>query len=310
MDRLTQLRYFVRAAELGGFSRAALEAGVKPSSVSRAITELETQLGAALFNRSTRRLHLTEIGGAFLLRARRILDELEEAYTAASAFNARPQGVLRLNVPGAFGRLHIVPFLPQFAARYPDITLDVTFTDTIVDIIETGTDLAIRTGSLPDSQLKARKLAPHRRVLCAAPQFLAAHGPIETPADLPQCPAVLFSRQPGDRWVLIDAAGRREDVLCTGRLRTNDSEALLAAALAGIGMALLPSWIAGNALQTGRLVRLLPGFEAMFAPGERFVWAIYPPKRVVAPKVRVFIDDFAAHIGAPPYWEREEVAAF
>ena len=127
MDRLTQLRYFVRTAELGGFSRAALEAGVKPSSVSRAITELETELGAALFNRSTRRLHLTEIGGAFLLRARRILDELEEAYTAASAFNARPQGVLRLNVPGAFGRLHLLPFLPQFAASYPDIGLDVIF---------------------------------------------------------------------------------------------------------------------------------------------------------------------------------------
>jgi len=303
MDRLTQLRYFVRAAELGGFSRAALEAGVKPSSVSRAITELETELGAALFNRSTRRLHLTEIGGAFLLRARRILDELEEAYTAASAFNARPQGILRLNVPGAFGRLHIVPFLPPFAARYPDIRLDITFTDAVVDIIETGTDLAIRTGALPDSRLKARKLAPHRRVLCAAPQFAALHGPIDTPSDLQRCPAVLFSRQLGDRWVLIDEAGQREDIMCTGRFRANDSEALLAAALAGIGMALLPSWIAGHALQTGQLVRLLPRHEAMFTPEERFVWAIYPPKRVVPPKVRVFIDDFAAHIGAPPYWD-------
>lgn len=303
MDRLTQLRYFVRAAELGGFSRAALEAGVKPSSVSRAITELETELGVALFNRSTRRLHLTEIGGAFLLRARRILDELEEAYTAASAFNAKPQGILRLNVPGAFGRLHIVPFLPPFAARYPDIRLDVTFTDAVVDIIETGTDLAIRTGALPDSRLKARKLAPHRRVLCAAPQFIDLHGPIDTPPDLQRCPAVLFSRQLGDRWVLIDAAGQREDIMCAGRFRANDSEALLAAALAGIGMALLPSWIAGEALQTGRLVRLLPNHEAMFTPEERFVWAIYPPKRVVPPKVRVFIDDFAAHIGAPPYWD-------
>lgn len=304
MDRLTQLRYFVRTAELGGFSRAALEAGVKPSSVSRAITELESELGAALFNRSTRRLHLTEIGDTFLLRARRILDELEEAYTAASAFNARPQGVLRLNVPGAFGRLHVVPFLPQFAAQYPDIRLDVTFTDAVVDIIETGTDLAIRTGTLPDSRLKARKLAPHRRVLCAAPQFLAAYGPVETPSDLPHRPAALFSLQPSDRWVLIDEAGRREEIVCAGRFRTNDSEALLAAALAGVGMALLPSWIAGNALQTGQLVRLLPRYEAMFTPVERFVWAIYPPKRVVAPKVRVFIDDFAAYIGTPPYWDR------
>ncbi len=304
MDQLTQLRYFVRAAELGNFSRAAQEARVKPSSVSRAITELEAQLGAALFNRSTRRLHLTEVGAAFLRRARRILDELEEAYTDASALNARPQGLLRLNAPAAFGRLHIMPFLPLFAAQYPDIRLDVTFTDAIVDIIETGTDLAIRTGTLPDTRLKARKLAPHRRVLCAAPGFLAAHGPIETPSDLQHCPAALFSRQPSDRWVLIDAAGKREDVVCSGHFRANDSEALLAASVAGLGMALLPSWIAGDALQTGQLVRLLPRFEAMFAPGERFVWAVYPPKRIVAPKVRVFIDGFAAHIGAPPYWDR------
>lgn len=199
MDELTQLRYFVRAAELGSFSRAASEATAKPSSVSRAVRELETRLGAALFNRSTRRLHLTEVGSSFMLRARRILDDLDNAYGETSALNMRPQGVLRLNVPAAFGRHHVVPFLPLFHAKYPDVRLDVTFTDTVIDIIDTGTDLAIRTGQLPDSRLMARKLAPHRRLLCASPEFVAAHGPIRTPQDLALCDAASFSLQPHDR---------------------------------------------------------------------------------------------------------------
>jgi DNA-binding transcriptional LysR family regulator len=304
MDGLEQLRCFVRAAELGSFSAAAVEARIKPSSISRAITELERRLGAALFNRSTRRLHLTEVGSAFLLRARRILDDLDDAFADAMALNQRPQGLLRLNVPASFGRLHVVPYLPEFAARYPDIKLDITFTDAMVDIIDTGTDLAIRTGTLSDSRLIARKLAPHQRVLCASPGFIAAHGPIETPADLVRCPAVLFNLQPTDRWILIDDLNQREDVMLAGQFRANDSEALLTAAIAGLGVALLPSWIVGDAIRSGKLVRLLKSHHAMFALGERFVWAIYPPKRVVAPKVRVFIDGFAAHIGTPPYWDR------
>jgi DNA-binding transcriptional LysR family regulator len=304
MDRLSQLRCFVRSAELGSFSRAAQEAGVKPSSVSRAITELETHLRAALFNRSTRRLHLTEVGNAFLLRARRILDDLDDAYSDTAALNTRPAGLLRLNVPGSFGRLHVVPFLPIFAEKYPDIKLDVTFTDEIVDIIQTGTDLAIRTGALPDSRLIARKLATHKRVLCASPGFVAAHGPIASPAELTRCPAILFSLQPNDRWILLDRDNRREDIVCTGWYRANDSEALLAATQSGFGIGLLPTWLIGDALRAGRLVRLLPEYEAMFALGERFVWAVYPPKKVVAPKVRVFIDGFSEHIGVPPYWDR------
>jgi DNA-binding transcriptional LysR family regulator len=303
MDELAQLRAFVRAAELGSFSRAADEVRVKPSSISRAISALEADLGAALFNRSTRALHLTEAGFALLERARVVLSEMDEARAAVAGLNARPQGLLRLNVPGAFGRLHVVPYLPRFAAEYPDIRLDVTFTDAVVDLIESGTDLAIRAGPLADNRLVARKLAPHRRVLCASAAFLALHGPIEAPDDLARRPALLFSLQPYDRWILIDRVGERHDVPLTGRVRANDSEALLAAAEAGFGVALLPHWIAGEALRAGRLVPILPAFEAMYAPGALFIWAVYPPKRVVAPKVRAFIDGFAGFLGSPPYWE-------
>ena len=310
MDGIDQLRCFVRAAELGSFSAAAREARIKPSSVSRAITELETALGAALFNRSTRQLHLTEVGSGFLIRARRILDDLDDAFADARAFNTKPQGLLRLNVPASFGRLHIMPYIPAFAAQYPDIKLDIMFTDAIVDIIETGTDLAIRTGTLPDSRLIARKLAPHRRILCASPGLVAAHGPIDTPTDLKRCPAALFSLQPSDRWIFINQLNQREDVILSGKFRANDSEALLAAAIAGLGVALLPNWIVGDAIRTGRLVRLLQNHTAaMFATGDRFVWAIYPPKRIVPPKVRVFLDGFVAHIGTPPYWDHADPLA-
>ncbi len=303
MDELDRLRCFVRSAELGSFSSAARDARLGPSAVSRAIARLEAELGAALFNRSTRRLHLTEVGDAFLERARRVLSELADARAVASDLNRVPRGILRLNCPGAFGRRHVVPYLPAFAAAYPEIGLDVTLTDDTVDLIGSGSDVAIRIGALADSGLVARRLAPHRRVLCAAPEFVANHAPIETAADLARRPALLFSLQ-ADRWMVVDPSGHRTRIAVAGRIRTNDSEALLRIAIAGLGIALLPTWIASQAVTTGTLVRVLPGHTAMFTEGEQFVWAVYPPKRIVSPKVRVFIDGFAAHIGTPPYWDR------
>ena len=174
MDGLGQLRCFVRAAELGSFSAAAVEARIKPSSVSRAITELEIKLGAALFNRSTRRLHLTEVGTHFS-HARGILEDLDDAFADAMALNqaTRPAAAECARLLRA---VHVLPYLPEFAARYPDIRLDITFTDALVDIIDTGTDLAIRTGTLADSRLIARKLAPHRRVVMCVPQVCRGAG--------------------------------------------------------------------------------------------------------------------------------------
>ena len=302
MDELGRLRCFVRAAEFGSFSRAAREAGLPPSSVSRAIAALEAELGAALFNRSTRKLHLTEVGAVFLERVRRVMAELDEARAVASGLNARPQGLLRLNVPASFGRLHVMPLLPGFAANYPGIRIDLTLSDDWVDIIQSGTDLAIRIGALEDSRLIARKLAPHCRVLCAAPPLLAQHAPVRTPADLARLPHLLFALQPHDRWILVDRENTPHEVPLAGRFRLNDSEALLTAAIAGLGVALLPSWVADAPLRGGTLTRLLPDHDAMFRPGERFIWAVYPPKRLVPPKVRAFIDEFTAYIGAPPYW--------
>ena len=169
MDYLGALRMFVRAVEVGSFSKAAIATNTKTSTVSRAIASLEEDLGVSLFHRTTRRAHLTEPGATFDEHARGVLRGLEEARDAASAMEGRPQGLIRLHIPSAFGRLHIMPFVPDFLAAYPDLRLDVSLTDVRVDLVAVGADLAIRIGPLIDSVMLARKLAPHRRIVCASP---------------------------------------------------------------------------------------------------------------------------------------------
>jgi len=307
MDYFAALRAFVRAVELGSFSKAAAEASVKTSTVSRYVTGLEADLGAALFNRSTRRLHLTEIGGIFYEHAARILADVATAREATSAINTRPQGLLRLNIPGGFGRRHIVPHLADFLAEYPAIRLDVTLTDATVDLIETGADVAIRIGALADSSLIAKRLAPHRRVLTASPAYLAGRNILE-PRDLAGHDGLAFALQPKPAWYFrrtTEPEAEPVEIAVQGRFRANDSEALLEAALAGLGIALLPSWLAGAEIRAGRLTALLPGWEALIAPGpERAIWGVYPAKRIVAPKVRVFLSFLEARFGRPPYWDR------
>ena len=306
MDYLAAMRAFVRSAELGSLSRAAQELGSKVSSVSRAVAALEADLGAALLNRSTRGLHLTEVGTAFYERATRLLAELEDARLVASSLNARPQGLLRLNLPAAFGRLHVVPHLAAFMAAYPEVRVDATLTDATVDLIESGTDVAVRIGVLADSALMGRRLAPHRRVLVASPAHVAQAGPPDTPEALVGRACLPFALQPSDRWHFRQGDGPWQALPVTGRLRMNDSEALREAALAGLGIALLPTWVVGPDIDRGALVRLLPEWTVQLAPGvEPAIWAVYPPKRIVSPKVRVFVDFLAERFGRPPYWEAE-----
>jgi DNA-binding transcriptional LysR family regulator len=308
-DYLAAMRAFVRAAELGSFTKAADETGAKVSTVSRQVAALEADLGAALFNRSTRRLHLTEVGAAFLARASRILADVGDAREAASAINATPQGLLRINLPRAFGRRHVAPHLPDFLALYPDIRIDATLTDATVDLIETGTDVAVRIGALADSSLIAKRLAPHRRALVASPKYLQGRAPVLAPRDLERMDCLAFTRQPGRSWHL-HALGTPEaepvEIPVQGRLGCNDSEALLEIVLAGGGVALLPTWLAGADLALGRLVRLLPDHDARARAGhDPAIWGVYAPKTIVSPKVRVFLDFIGGRFGHPPIWDRE-----
>src|ERR1700752_348669 len=221
MDYLGALCMFVRAVEAGSFSKAAIATSTKTSTVSRAIASLEEDLGVSLFHRTTRRAHLTEPGATFYEHARGILRGLEEARDAASAMHGRPQGLIRLPVPSGFGRLHIMPFVPDFLAAYPDIRLDVSLTDVRVDLLSVGADLAIRIGSLIDSSLLARKLAPHRRIVCASPAYLGRTPPIPEPIDLLQHNCLVYTLQPTDRWFFRhrDETGDAfEEVPVTGTL--------------------------------------------------------------------------------------------
>ena len=303
MDYLGAIKLFVRAVELGSFSKAAVDCGAKVSSVSRAVAALEADLGVALFNRSTRRLNPTEAGGDFYERAVRILADVADARAQTAALNGKPQGLLKINLPGAFGRRHVVPLLPAFLAAYPDIRIEATLTDATVNLIEAGADVAIRIGALPDSTLIAKKLAPHRRMLCAGPAYLARRPAPKQPADLAGENCLLFALAPSDRWGFA-RDGERIEVAVKGSFRANDSEALLEAAEAGLGLALLPTWLAGASVRAGRLVSLLPDWAASLAPGERAIWGVYPPKKILSPKVRVFLDHVEAGFGRPAIWDR------
>jgi DNA-binding transcriptional LysR family regulator len=296
---------FVRTVDLGSFSKAAAESGAKVSTISRYVGALEADLGAALLNRTTRRLHVTEAGRTFYERALQIISEVDDARNATRSLNMRPQGLLKINIPSAFGRRHVMPHMKDFLAAYPDIRLDATLTDATVDLIETGADVAVRIGALPDSVLIARRLASQRRVLAASPDYLATHPALEMPEDLSQHECLTFALQPTGAWFCRPGAGSEPIAIAvSGHLRANDSEALLDAALAGLGIALLPTWLINNDLRAGRLTIVLPDWEWLIAPdSERAIWGVYPPKKVVSPKVKSFIAFLNQRFGHPPYWD-------
>jgi DNA-binding transcriptional LysR family regulator len=296
MDYLAAMRAFVRSVDLGSFSKAAAESGVKVSTVSRYISALEADLGAALLNRSTRRIALTEAGRAFHERAVSIVAEVDDARRVTSALNSRPRGLLRINLPGAFGRLHVMPAVPGFLSAHPEIQLDVGFSDARVDLIETRTDLVIRIGTLTDSSLKAKRLASHHRLLCAAPRALSGLSGLQGPTDLAavECLAMV----PNERWHFRPSAASPEatssapqSVAVSGRLCSSDLQALRVSVLGGLGVALLPAWLVGDDIAAGSLIRVLPGWDFSVTDDfDQAVWALYPPKKIVSPKVRAFMD--------------------
>ncbi len=310
MDYVAAMRAFVQAVDLGSFSRAAAKGGVKVSTVSRHVGALESDLGVALLNRSTRGLALTEAGAAFYERSVEVLAGLDAARAETALLNATPRGTLRLNIPAAFGRRHVIPHLAAFRSAHPLVRLDVTLTDATVNLIESGTDVAVRIGALADSALVARRLASQRRMLVASPRYLAGRGTPEAPNALAGHECLTLALQPKDAWYATRAAaGSAREIPVRGGFRANDSEALLQAVLDGMGVALLPTWLLGEALRAGTLLPLLPDWTWSIAPGpERAIWGVYAPKQTVSPKVRAFLDFIAERFGRPPYWDRDRPA--
>jgi DNA-binding transcriptional LysR family regulator len=199
-----------------------------------------------------------------------------------------------------------MPFVPDFLAAYPDIRLDVSLTDVRVDLLSVGADLAIRIGPLIDSSLLARKLAPHRRIACASPAYLDRTPPIADPIDLLQHNCLVYALQPTDRWFFRhrdETADAFEEIPVTGTLRADDSEPLRDAAVAGVGVALLPTWLVGEDIKAGRLRHLLPEWSTTIATKPGGIYGVFPPHRMVPPKVRAFLDFAQKRFGKPPYWD-------
>jgi DNA-binding transcriptional LysR family regulator len=294
MDRLASIAAFNAVVEAGSFVRAAERLGTSTSTLSRQIAELEQHLGARLLNRTTRKLSLTEGGQAFYERAVQLLAELQEAEAVASSSAAAPRGTLRLTCSHAMGVQRIAPAIASFVARHPEVRFEVSVLDRIVDLVEEGYDLAIRIGRVGSDQLVARRLGAMRLLACAAPAYLETHGTPRKPADLADHAVLTYAYSPNPRVLrLTGRQGDHEDVRVSGPLHSNSGDLSVAAAVAGLGVAFEPDFMVESALATGELVRVLPGYES--TPGE--IWAVYPSRRHLSAKVRLFVDHLAQQFG-------------
>jgi DNA-binding transcriptional LysR family regulator len=301
LDIAAGMRIFARVVEAGSFSAAGRQLGLAPSSVSRRIGELEAVLGARLIHRTTRKLSLTEAGRLYYERATRILTEIDEARLALGQLGAAPSGILRLTLPASVGRLHIVPALAAFQARHPAIQVVLSMTDRVVDIVEEGFDLAVRVGQPKDSSLIARKIASARRMVCGAPAYLKGAGIPRVPGQLADHACLTFRAHPGSNlWRFRGSEGLAE-VRVAGPLFSDSGEALLAAAVTGLGLVLLPDWLVGIEIKEGRLRRVLPEYRVV--PEASPLYAIYPHQRHLPPKVRAMIDFLAERFGAQTAWD-------
>ncbi len=294
---------FSKVVQAGSLSGAARELGVSPAVVSRTLAALEASLGVRLVNRTTRSLHLTDEGASYYETCLRILAEIDEADAAVSARRVEPQGVLKVALPASFGHKHIAPLIPRFAERYPKIELALSLSDRSINLIEEGFDLAIRIAELKDSSLAARKLAPNRRVVCASPAYLRQHSAPQTPQDLAghNCLVTTWEHGFAMTWEYKSPVGKRSSVRVTGRYACDNWEVLREWAVAGLGVALKSTWDVRKHLEDGSLVPLLPGYD--FGT-DVSIYAVYPHRRHLPAKTRVFIDFLAESFGPEPYWDR------
>lgn len=292
MDRLTSMSAFAKAADLGSFTAAAKALGMSSQMVGKHVAALEARLGAPLLSRTTRRQSLTEVGRLFYERCRTIIAEAEAAETLVHDVSVVPRGRLRVSAPIGFGACRLAPAILRYLRGQPDVAVELTLTDRFVDVVDEGYDAVLRLGPIEPTGLAARELARHGQVLCASPAYLAAHGAPATPADLADhaCLAYLnWSGRPYAEWRFA-GDGRVHAVEVRSRFQVNDGRVLLSAALDGHGIVLQPEAVLREALDAGRLVRLLPDYE----PPSRPLYLLFVARRPQPPKLRTFIDAVVA----------------
>lgn len=292
---------FVAVMESGSFTAAAGRLGTSSGQASKLVSRLESELGVRLLSRTTRAVSPTEAGRAYFDRLRPLLEEFDNLDAAVRDTSRMPRGRLRLTAPLTFGAMELAPALNDFARAYPDIELDVVFSDRVISLVDEGFDLAIRVGRPDDSSMIARRLCDVRIVAIGAPAYLERRGEPESPGDLSRFDCIIDTnfREPG-RWPFRDARGRPTSVPVSGRIRYSNAEACLSAAGAGLGLACVPSFIAGEAIRSGRMRRVLQAFEA-----EPYgLHALYPHSRHLAGKVRALVDFLAERYRGTPDWDK------
>jgi DNA-binding transcriptional LysR family regulator len=294
MDRFSAMEAFVRVVEAGSFVAAAERLGISTSSLSRMVADLEQHLGTRLLNRTTRRLSLTESGQSYYERCVTLLADLAEAEAVAGLSAAQARGTIRLTCSYSMAEQKVAPAIASFVERNPAVKFEMIVSDRIVDLVEEGFDLAIRVGAVGSDRLVARRLGSMRLVLCAAPAYLERHAAPGHPADLAGHNALTYAYSASPRvWQFTDSAGAVHEVRVAGNLHANSGDALRAAAVTGLGILYEPDFLLDAALRAGDLVRLLPGYTG--AGGD--IWAVYPSRRHLSLKVRLFVDHIAEVFG-------------
>lgn len=302
MHRFEDLQAFVTVVEAGSFTAAADRLGVAKSAVSRRVSELEDRLGVQLLRRTTRRLNLTDTGRAFYEHGSRILADLDEAESAVLQQHGELLGSLRVALPLSFGVRHMCEPIADFSRRHPRVEFDLDLNDRRIDLLGEGIDVAVRIGQLRDSSLIARRLFDVRTVVCASQSYLDRHGSPRTPDDLGRHQCLLYSNIPDPwRWVWSDESGTRHEVRVNAALTASSGDFLLAAAIQGLGIALQPTFNAGEAIGRGQLVPLLTEYRWPVSPA----WAVYPPTRHLSYRVRAFIDYLADYFSGTPAWDKD-----
>ena len=291
MEWVRTLKLFVSVVHSGSLSAAGRNLGYSPASVSRHMTALETQLNARLLSRSSRKLALTEAGETYFRQVEQILQHLAEANDSVAQMQAAPRGVLRVHSRMLVGEHVIVPALPTFLARYPDITVDLALSNGVVALVEQNFDVDIRIGKLVDSSLIARKLTSSARIVCAAPSYLASHPPVRKPGDLAAHNCLTYRVNLGQTvWRFRSHDDRVLEVPVDGSFRTDNGQSLLRMIKAGLGVGLMPDWSIRDELASGELARLFPEHQISHIEFENGVYAVYQKSRQTTTKVKLFVD--------------------
>ncbi|MBP2198951.1 LysR family transcriptional regulator [Pantoea cypripedii] len=301
MERMECDRMFIAVMETGSFTAAAQRLGTSHGQASKLISRLEKELGTSLFRRSTRSLSSTEVGKAYYERVRQILTDYDELSDTIRHTHASPSGILRISAPVSFGSVQLAKPLVNFAEKFPEIELDVSFSDRPVNVVDEGFDLAIRIGNLTDSTLIARKLSDIRIVLVASPEYLSQHAPLLHQEQLSQHECIVDTnfRDPW-HWPFRDEHNEQLLQAVHGRLKFSNAEVCLQAACSGLGITRLPSFIVSDALKQGLLVPVLERYEAQ----PLGLFAVFPPAKYLAHKSRVLIDFMVNVFAGQPEWDK------